>query len=176
MTWDKTLPQGSTKLRNLGDVITPNWDAIETADSTFLPQALNLADRDALAIASDPTAIADAVIAYSKQDAAGNPQAYTIDPDSVITKLTGGTLTAANNGKLLLPNGLTLIWGSRAITSSWVVYAFPGGFTFTTACYSISGNAKGSTATIGFDTLTTTGFKAKASAGTPNITFMAIGK
>lgn len=91
MAWDATQPQGSTKIRNLGNVITPNWDAIETADSTFLPQGLNFADRDVIAppISSDPTAIADVVIAYSKQNGAGKPQGYAIDPDNSISHLTG---------------------------------------------------------------------------------------
>ena len=173
--FDKTQPTNTTKLRNLGVVIRPNWDAIETADSTFIPEALNLTDRTAAGLANDPTAIADAMIAYSKQDGSGNPQLYAIDPSSTVTKLTGGSSTQASNGKLLLPNGLTLIWGSLAITASWVTYAFPGAFTFATNHFSISGNAKGSTSAIGFDSLTTTGFNAKSSSGTPTITFMAIG-
>jgi len=174
MAFDKTQPQGSTKIRNLGDVITPNWDAIETADSTFLPQALNLADRDALAIASDPTAIADAVIAYCKQDAAGKPQGYVIDPDSVITKLTGGTLTAASPGKIVLPNGLTMIWGTGTASTAWVTKSFDltG---FATNCFHVSGSAKGATAAIGFDIVSKTQYKVKASASTPAYYYFAIG-
>ena len=137
MVFDKTQPQGSTKIRNLGDVITPNWDAIETGDSTFLPQALNLADRDSLAIASDPTAIADSVILYSKQNAAGKPQAYAIDPDSVISPLTGGSFTEAASGHLLMPNGFKINWGVIASNGSTAVSTtFQSAFT--SAVYSIT--------------------------------------
>jgi hypothetical protein len=175
MAFDKTQPTNTTKLRNLGVVIRPNWDAIETADSTFIPEALNLTDRTAAGLANDPTAISDAMIAYSKQDGSGNPQLYAIDPSSNITQLTGGSSTQASNGKLLLPNGLTLIWGSLSITNAWVTYAFPGAFTFAASHFSISGNVKGETTSVGFDNLTTTGFDAKASSGSPTITFIAIG-
>jgi len=124
MAWDKTLPQGSTKIRNLGDVITPNWDAIETADSTFLPQALNLADRDALAIASDPTAIADSVILYSKQDAAGNPQAYFIDPSSNVIQMTTGLPIGAATGSSNLPGGIIIKWGPCNANGAGLINTF----------------------------------------------------
>jgi len=176
MAWNKAKPTNSEKIRELGEVIRPNWDAIESADSSFKPEALNLADRTALGIANNPTALADSVIMYSKQDASGNPQAYVIDPSSTITKLTGGSSTQAANGRLILPNGLIFIWGGLSITSSWATYAFPGGFTFSTAGFSITGNPNGSTTSIGFQNLTTTGFDAKASSGSPNIKFIAIGK
>ena len=176
MAWDITQPTNTTKLRNLGVVIRPNWSAIETADSTFIPEALNLADRTAgVIVPTDPAVIADTVILYSKQDGAGKPQAYAVDPDNVKTPLTGGSSTQTANGKLLLPNGMTLIWGSRAITSAWVTYAFPGAFTFAAAHFSISGNVKGATTSVGFDNLTTTGFDAKLSSGSSTITFIAIG-
>ena len=98
MAFEKTEPTDTTKLRNLGTVIRPNWEAMVTADSTFMPEALNLADRTALGVANDPTALVDSVIAYSKQDGAGKPQAYTIDPDSVISQLTGGSTSSSVNG------------------------------------------------------------------------------
>lgn len=89
MAWSKVEPQNTTKLRRLGIVIRPNWEAIEEADATFKPQALNLADRTPLVAPNDPTAIAASVILYSKQDGAGKPQVYSIDPDSSISQLTG---------------------------------------------------------------------------------------
>jgi hypothetical protein len=175
MVWDKAEPQNTTKLRNLGIVIRPNWDAIEDGDATFKPVALNLNNRTPLAVPNDPTAIAETVILYTKDDASGNPQLNAIDQSSTITKLTGGSSTQSTNGKLLLPNGLTLIWGNVSITSSWVTYAFSGAFTFATAGFSITGNGNGSTSAIGFQNLTTTGFDAKASSGSPSITYIAIG-
>jgi len=163
MVWDKTKPQGSTKIRNLGVVITPNWEAIETADSTLLLQAINLADRDALGIASDPTAIADSVITFCKKDASGKPQGYAIDPDSLITKLTGGSLTAANPGKVVFPNGLIIIWGTGAANTAWAekTFALTG---FTNNCFNITGSANGSTNTVGFDLVSKTKYKVKASS------------
>lgn len=166
MAFDKTQPQGSTKIRNLGDVITPNWDAIESADSTFLPQGLNLADRDSIGgLASTPTAIADAVIAFSKQDDAGKPQLFTIDPDSVISQLTGNLFTTASPGRLLLPNGFMLIWGTETASTAWISRTFPtfGGVVgFPNNCFHISGSANGSTKIVGFQLESKTKFKTKS--------------
>jgi len=175
MSWDKTQPTDTTKLRNLGTVIRPNWDAIETADSTFIPEALNLTDRTAAGLAVDPTAIADAMIAYSKQDASGNPQLYAIDPSSVITKLTGGSLTAASPGKLVLPNGLTFIWGTGTATTSFITKNFDlSGFA--NNCFHISGSANGNTNAIGFTISSKTQYTVKHNgSGSQSYFYFAIG-
>lgn len=89
MAFDKTQPTNSTKLRNIGTVIRPNWVAIEEGDSSFKPTAFNLADRDDAGIASDPTAIAKTIILYSKDDGTGRSEGYAIDPSSKISHLTG---------------------------------------------------------------------------------------
>ena len=75
MTWDPSQPTDTTKIRNLGIVIRPNWQAIEAADSSFKPVALNLDNRTPLGVANDPTAIADAYLLYCK-DSFGYPQAF----------------------------------------------------------------------------------------------------
>jgi len=115
--WDKSKPTNSEKIRELGEVIRPNWDAIESADSTFKPEALNLADRTPLGVANDPTVLASTVITYSKQDGAGAPQLYAIDPSSNVIQLTAGAPTAAASGSSNLPGGVIIKWGSGAATS-----------------------------------------------------------
>ena len=175
MAWDKSKPTDTTKLRNLGTVIRPNWDAIESADATFIPEALNLADRTALGVANDPTALADTVILYSKQDGAGKPQAYAIDPDSVISKLTGGSFTAASPGKYVAPNGFTVIWGTGNADTTWTNknLDLTG---FTTSCLHVSGSANGSTKAIGFQLVSNTQYKVKCDSGTSTYFYYAIGK
>ena len=133
-SFDKTEPTDTTKLRNLGKVIRPNWVAIEEGDSTFKPQALNLADRNAAGLAPNPTAIADTVILYSKQDGAGKPQLYSIDPDSNIFDFTGNKVTEGVNGGTA---GGTLIkteisiQGGRYVTYSGQTNAAVGSGTIT---------------------------------------------
>ena len=174
MAFDPTQPQDTTKLRNLGNVIRPNWVAIETADSTFIPEALNLANRTPLVAPNDPTAIADTVILYSKEDGSGDPQVYAIDPSSVITQLTGGSLTAANPGKLVLANGLTILWGTLSATTTWTNVNLPlTGFANTG--FSITGSASGTTKIVGFQNLTQTQVSIKCDSGTTTATFIAIG-
>lgn len=180
MAWDKTQPQNSTKLRNGPAVIRPNWDAIETADSTFIPEALNLTDRTAAGLPNDPTALADVVILYSKQDVAGKPQGYTIDPDSVITKLTGGTQTEAVKGHILFPGGIKINWGTVASNANVPV---PELFesAFTTAVYSITLTPRsdtGSSRTAVVDTTTAptvAGFSVRSTNAGLLVYYMAIG-
>ena len=98
MAFDKTQPTDSTKLRNIGTVIRPSWVAIESADSSFIPEALNLANRTPLAPPNDPVAIAETVILYSKDDSDGDPQLFVIDDSSNIFQLSGNQVTNSANG------------------------------------------------------------------------------
>ena len=89
MAWDRTLPADTSKLRVSPGEMRNNWEAIEDADSSFKPEAINLIDRTASVVPIDPVAVAGSVVLYSKQDAASKPQIFSIDPDSVITQITG---------------------------------------------------------------------------------------
>lgn len=90
MAFDKTQPTDTTKLRNLGVVIRPNWVAIEEADSTFRPYALNFQNRTPLGVSNDPATIADTFILYEKDDGAGNPELYGEDGSGNILQLSEG--------------------------------------------------------------------------------------
>ncbi len=180
MVWDKTKPQGSTKIRNLGDVITPNWDAIESADDTFMPRAVNFADRDEVGgIPSDPTVLSDAVKLYSKQNTAGKPQLYAIDPDSVKTQLTGFTVTnTGTNYGVKLPWGVTMNWGKYTLTAGTaetglLTFKVP----FTTQQSITFTQAGGTASTLGATAFTATQFKIKrsSSAGALTVYYFAIG-
>lgn len=179
MKFDKTEPKPSTKLRNAPTLLSNNFTAIQEADSSFIPQAVNLAARTALGIGNDPSAIVDTVITYSKQDASGDPQLYTIDPSSIVTQLTGGSLTAASDGRLVLPNGLIVIWGSFNVTISWVAYTFP--VAFPNNAFYISGNKYDPTASairnasISFAQLTTTNVKIASGSFPATVKYIAIG-
>jgi hypothetical protein len=137
MAWDKDQPQNTTKIRNLPAVITPNWYAIEQADSSFTPYAINLLDRNVLNTSNpsfpvNPTAIANTYALFSKKDAAGIAQLYGIDTSSNILQFSGGTSSLiSNQGSAFLPGGLMLKWGDISVaaygSSTTVTYtqAFP---------------------------------------------------
>lgn len=136
MVFDKTQPTNTTKLRNLGVVVRPNWDAIESADSTFIPEALNLADRTAgVIVPTDPTAIADTMIFYSKQDGSGNAQIFAIDPSSNIYQLTGNSYTETVNGGTAAGTLYKVVRyvgdGTRIVEYSGTTAAFSGNATVT---------------------------------------------
>lgn len=114
MPFDKTQPADSTKIRNLGVVIRPNWEAIETADSSFKPYAINLTDRSLLPapIPVNPVAIADVYQLYCKKDVNGNIQIYAEDKNSKIMQITNSaTPVSAAHGYTWLPGGFLMQWG-----------------------------------------------------------------
>ena len=127
MAFDNTQPTNTTKIRNLGVVIRPNWLAIEQADSSFQPQAINFKDRTAAGLPVNPTALAAAYLLYCKQDAAGNPQLFGIDSSSNIIQFTKGAPTISTTGSLFLPGGLILKWGQFTFTGTSTVQNFAGG-------------------------------------------------
>lgn len=88
MAWDNTQPTNTTKIRNLGVVIRPNWVAIETADTTFRPQALNFKDRTVAGLPVNPTALADAFINFCKESATGNSEFFGIDENSNVIQFS----------------------------------------------------------------------------------------
>lgn len=133
MVWDITQPTDTTKIRNLGIVIRPNWQAIQEADATFKPYAMNFDNRTPLAVPNDPTAIADSYILYCKEDTAGNPELFGIDPSSVISQFTSTDRTLAQTGYALLAPGFLLQWGRGFMaggTASLTV-TFPKAFSAT---------------------------------------------
>jgi hypothetical protein len=100
MAYDTTQPTDTTKIRNLGVVIRPNWVAIQEGDATFRPYAINLQNRTPLIVANDPATIAGSSIIYVKNDGAGNPESFAKDGAGNIVQLTvggrlGGTTTNA---------------------------------------------------------------------------------
>ena len=126
MVFDKTKPKDTSKIRNLGSEIRANINAIVDAEDSFMPKAQNFTDRDAEGLSSDPSPIADAVIAYCKQNDDGDPRLFNIDPDSNIFQLLGGNLTdhGSSNYTLELGVGLTLKFGKSTASGSGVTTVF----------------------------------------------------
>ena len=148
MAFDSTQPTNTTKIRNLGNVIRPNWTAILTADATFKPYAINFDNRTPLVVPNDPAAIANVYGVYAKQDGSGNLQLYAINPASKITKLTSNIVpVAATNGYTYLPGDLLLQWGKAtanggANTDVFFPVVFSGApYSVTLTLYRSSGSA-----------------------------------
>lgn len=128
MAWDISEPQDTTKIRDLGTVIRPNWVAIDQAESTFTPIAFNFANRTPDPAANDPAAIADTYILYCKDDSGGDPELFGIDESSNIIQFTNGAPTAANPGSVFLPGGLIMKWGSATVGSGVTAIAYSSAF------------------------------------------------
>lgn len=113
MAWDILQPTNTTKIRNLGVVIRPNWAAIQQADSTFLPNAINFKNRTPSVVPINPAAIATSYITFCKEDGAGNPELFGISPSSQIIQFTkAGRLGVSTQGV----NALNFSMDSTAFT------------------------------------------------------------
>ena len=130
MAFDKTLPANSTKLRNAPTVLTDNFAAIEEADSSFKPYAINLQDRNPLAVANDPATISGSSIIYVKQDGSGNPELYSKDGSGNILQMTSGGLLGGPSTAI---KGSTIRFGSstrtnnqNAMVSAWAYVSSAG--------------------------------------------------
>jgi len=130
MTWSKIQPTDTTKIRKLGEVIRPNWEAIEDGDASFKPKALNLNNRTVSGPSNDPSAITNTFILYCKEDGSGNPELFGINENMVVTQFTKGTPTLANNGSTFLPGGAIMKWGRFSIPAGSVIVT---GITFESA-------------------------------------------
>lgn len=122
MAFDKTQPTDTTKVRNLGTVIRPNWVAIEEGDSSFRAYALNYQNRTPLGVSNDPATIADTYILYEKDDGAGNPELFGKDGSGNIMQMSeagrvGGSSTNFKINNMRFGSG-TVDYGVNNIVSA----------------------------------------------------------
>jgi len=105
MTYDKTLPTNTTKIRNYPTVLTDNFAALEEGDISLKHWQVNFIERNAVPgpISNDPTRADNTMILYSKQDGAGETELFVIDDRNPanVTQLTeegalGSTSTQVN--------------------------------------------------------------------------------
>lgn len=182
MAFDKTQPTNTTKIRNLGTVIRPNWQAIEEGGVSFKPYATNFANRTPLAVPNDPPAIANTFILYCKQDSTGLPQLYGCDQTGRILQISS-RLTPNNvaNGYTWLPGDLLMQWGKVSVPSGT-----SGNITFPLAFAAVPYNVQitiirsagaGSNSIYVLDaSVTATRFKTEnTGSGAHDIYYMAIG-
>ena len=138
MAWNLTQPADTAKIRDLGVLIRPNWDAIEQGDLTFKPKAINLNDRTISGPSANPTPIADSYIVYSKSVAAGNSELYGIDESGNILQITSGLPTLTANGTSFIPGGLIIKWGTVSLTNVALSLSYPVPFPTATLAVSLT--------------------------------------
>lgn len=95
MAWSKILPGNNEKIRNLGSVIRPNWEAIEEGDDVGVANMLQmrsvqLDNRTGLAANSDPITNAGTHYVYSKDDGGGTQEGFMKDSAGNVLQLTNG--------------------------------------------------------------------------------------
>ena len=171
-------PTNTVKIRDLGTTIRPNFEAIQTGDSSFQPQSINFTDRTAAEVAVDPTAIEDAYVMYCKTDAAGNSELFGINETSGIIQFTRGVPTIGTSGSIFLPGGVILKWGQFTMSGTVATITYVGGaYPTNTLMVSVCPmNTAGANSTYRVGSWTATTFNIHtASTTSAQFTYIAIG-
>lgn len=184
MAWDPNLPADTTPVRLGPSYQRDNWKAIEEADDTLLPYALNLLDRDSSTppANSDPDYLEKAYKIYCKQDGAGNPEFFgrnILDSGATnnevqltygaIARAVGGT---SNNGETFLPGGISIKFGrATVIGTTNVTYSSLSLSDFKNACFLVVSTP----IELGTATSSDTYIYTRPSSTVPLTTFTALG-
>jgi hypothetical protein len=93
MAWNKELPGDTEKIKSLGTVIRPNWEAIEEGDDVGVAnmlemRSIQLDNRTGLAANTDPQTNAGTHYLYSKDDGDAIQEAFMKDSAANIIQLT----------------------------------------------------------------------------------------
>jgi hypothetical protein len=183
MGFDPANPTDTEELRRVGTVIRPNWVAIQQADPTFKPYAVNLDNRTELAIADDPTAIADTFIMYSKDASTTTPslteaELFGINENGNIIQFTMGLPVRASTGNSFFPGTsagvIKTAWGNITMTTSPSSTVTPGFATLYQYYMTVVGNV---TNNFAVEAVGSTGFRFIRGSGTSStiIRWFAIG-
>lgn len=138
MPFNQANPSDSEKIRRLGIVIRPNWEAIEEgSQSDANPNklkywALNLFSRDDILAApgNDAPQVDDGIGLYSKRDAdSGLPELFFTAEDSTVVQLSKyppniSPAAKPTNGETFLSGGLLMKYALTDSISSSVNQAF----------------------------------------------------
>jgi len=121
MAWDRGLPDDSSIIREAPSEIRDNNAAIELADISLKPWALNLIDR------TDPSVTGpdnpgdnpsnNTMLLYAKT-ISGNTELFVKDnqtSQTVIQLTRTDVLNVVANGTTFLPGGVILKWGTTSI-------------------------------------------------------------
>mgnify|MGYP001306871294 CR=1 FL=1 len=114
MAWDVALPADNSKLREGPQQIRNNFAAIVTADQTFTPAGLNLAQQG-----GDLALMANTYRLFSKSDGTST-QLYGIDPNGVVTQFTSSQTSIGANGRIGI-GGVIFAWGTSTVSSGGTV-------------------------------------------------------
>jgi len=128
-TYNPNIPQPADKISVSQNALLENFQQLNTA---FGIDHLNYNDGNQgkhtvvnLSVqAGDPVTPLNFLALYSK-----GYNLYTQSPGGTAEKISGWTATAASPGKIVFPNGITIIWGSGMSTGALTDKPFAlGGF------------------------------------------------
>lgn len=194
MPFNAANPADNEKIRRLGIVIRPNWEAIEEGSqddanpNKLKYWSLNLFSRDDIPSApgDDAQDVEDGIAIFSKTDSdTGQPEIFTTHEDATVTQLTKGPANIApigfaNNGETSIYGGLLLKYGVSSVagnSSATITFTDVGLTAFPNSIFNIQATPIDSVTNPSFavNTPTTTSFVIKNSSGARQYYWMAIG-
>ena len=137
MSWNKSLPGDNQKIRELGTVIRPNWEAIEEGDDVGVANMLQmrsvqLDNRTGLAANNDPQTNVGTHYIYSKDDAGAvvTQEAFMKDSLANLIQLTndgglGGKDVRLNFNDLTNDDGTT-VYDEKNLVGYWAIVSSAG--------------------------------------------------
>lgn len=130
MTFNPGEPQDTTKIRNLGTVIRPNFLTILEGHTSFKPYAINLQNRTPLVVSNDPANIAGSTQYYTKNDGGGVAEGHIRPPAGSIIQLTdAGRIGGPTQGfqmQNIQFNGANINYGRNQVVSAYAKWDLNG--------------------------------------------------
>ncbi len=147
MAWNKALPTDAEKIRNLGIVIRPNWEAIEEGDdvgvgSMLQMRSVQLDNRTGLAANNDPITNAGTHYVYSKDDGGGVQEGFMKDSAGNVIQMTndggiGSASTTIHFNDLTNDDGTTT-YDEKNLVAYWATVTAGGSISAQSGGLSVS--------------------------------------
>lgn len=169
MAFDSTQPTDTTKIRNLSNVITPNWVAEVDGDLSYKQQFVNISNRGNV-----PANAASTYRFYSKDPGTGTSELYGINSSGDTYQMSVGAPTIATTGSSFLPGGIIIKWGSEGSTANNAVILFSPAFPNNCFNVQVTANTGSAPAEAGINGFNASQFIFKTTTAQP-FTWVAIG-
>jgi len=170
MSWNKGLPGNSEKIRNLGIVIRPNWEAIEEGDDVGVSDMLQmrsvqLDNRTGLAANLNPITNAGTHYLYSRDfEVDGTQEAFMKDSAGNIIQLSedgnlGSTGTNFFMNQFAFGTSTDRVFNENNMIPAWGFVTSAGALSYSQGVASVSGPSSSQyTITLSADVVATTSY------------------
>lgn len=177
MSWNTANPADNSSLRLLGQLIRPNWEALETGNVPF--DALKLQEQ-----AGNPTREDNFGFLFTKEDDS-QTQLYYMDDENpaTVVQLTGISWSkgSGNDYGITTPWGLIMNWGSVSSTGNTpkaITFKVPyssAAMVHSVVVTAVSDQGSSRGAVVSSSSVTSTGFSVRSTNSGMTVYYYVIG-